>query len=123
MSFRENLREVLSYNDIEQKELAAKAGISLRSLENYVREESSMPAADRAIRIAKALGVTVEYLINGGEPSKAKDSLFINLSLRQLGQSLEKLSEGDRKVVYETARHLAETLLKQNGKGLSKRDT
>jgi hypothetical protein len=57
----------------------------------------------------------VEYLINGGAASKAKDALFINLSLRQLGQSLEKLPEGDRKVVYETARHLAETLLKQKG--------
>ena len=75
-----------------------------------------MPAADKAVRIAGALGVTVEYLINGGVPSKAKDSLFINLSLRQLGQSLEKLSEDDRKVVYETALHLAETLLKQKDK-------
>jgi transcriptional regulator with XRE-family HTH domain len=96
---------------MEQKELAAKAEIPLRSLENYLSKEySSMPAADTAVRIAKALGVTVEYLIYGGTPSKEKDSLFINLSLRQLEQSLKKLSEADRKVVYETARHLAETL-------------
>jgi transcriptional regulator with XRE-family HTH domain len=112
MSFRENLRDLLKYNYMEQKELAAKAEIPLRSLEAYLREDSSMPAADKAVRIAKALGVTVEYLIDGGAPSREKDSLFIDLSLRQLSPSLEKLSEGDRKVVYETARHLAESLQK-----------
>jgi transcriptional regulator with XRE-family HTH domain len=111
MSFRENLRELLSCSGLEQKELAARAEISLRSLENYLSKDySSMPAADTAVRIAKALGVTVEYLITGAKTSKEKDSLFINLSLRQLSQSLEKLSEADRKVVYETARHLAESL-------------
>ncbi|GHT77207.1 hypothetical protein FACS1894130_00780 [Spirochaetia bacterium] len=117
MSFRENLRELLSYNDIEQKELAAKAEIPLRTLENYLSKDSSMPAADTAVRIAKALGVTVEYLVNGTESSPEKAFLSANSSLCQLGQSLETLSEGDRKVVYETARHLTETLLKQKGKG------
>ncbi|GHV43644.1 hypothetical protein AGMMS49546_25840 [Spirochaetia bacterium] len=116
MNFRENLRELLSYNDIEQKELAAKAEIPLRTLENYLSKDSSMPAADTAVRIAKALGVTVEYLVNGAESSPDKAALAVNSSLRQLSQTLEKLSEGDRKVVYETARHLAETLLKQKGK-------
>jgi transcriptional regulator with XRE-family HTH domain len=114
MSFRENLRELLKFNYMEQKELAAKAGIPLRSLEAYLRENSSMPSADKAVRIAKALGVTVEYLVNGAEPSKKKASLSINPALRQLSQSLEKLSEEDRKVVYENARHLAETLQKRS---------
>jgi transcriptional regulator with XRE-family HTH domain len=115
MSFRENLRELLKYNYMEQKELAAKAEIPLRSLEAYLREDSSMPAADKAVRIAKALGVTVEYLVNGLESSE-KASLSVNLSLYQLGQSLEKLSEGDRKVVYENARNLAEILQKRKNK-------
>jgi hypothetical protein len=37
----------------------------------------------------------------------------INLPLRQLGQSLEKLPEADRKVVYEAAFHLIETMQKR----------
>jgi transcriptional regulator with XRE-family HTH domain len=94
MSFRENLRELLKFNYMEQKELAAKAEIPLRSLENYLSKDSSMPSADRAVRIAKALGVTVEYLVNGIESSQNKALLSIDPALRQLSQTLEKLSEG-----------------------------
>jgi transcriptional regulator with XRE-family HTH domain len=115
MNFRENVRDLLEYNSMEQKELAYRAGISLHSLETYLRKDSSMPSADKAVRIAKALGVTVEYLVDGDNSSQDKDSLSINPALRQLSLSLEKLSEGDRKVVYDTARHLAESLQKKRG--------
>ncbi|GHU50728.1 hypothetical protein FACS1894200_10360 [Spirochaetia bacterium] len=123
MNFRDTIRELLDYNDMEQKELAAKADIPLRSLENYLRQDASMPVADRAVRIAKALGVTVEYLVNGADSCHDKASLSISPALRQLGQVLEKLSEEDRKLVYETARHLAETLLKRKDKGAKRGDT
>jgi transcriptional regulator with XRE-family HTH domain len=116
MNFGDTLRELLDLNDMEQKELADKADIPLRSLENYLcKKSSSMPAADKAVRMAKALGVTVEYLVTGAESSHNGVSLSVNSALRQLSRSLEKLSEGDRKVVYATARHLAETLQKQKG--------
>ncbi|GHU59649.1 hypothetical protein FACS189444_5320 [Spirochaetia bacterium] len=116
MSLRQKLREELDFQDLTVKELSAKAKVAKGALEMYLGVRESMPPADVAVRIAKALGVTVEYLVNGAESSPDKASLALNSSLRQLGQSLEKLSEGDRKVVYETARHLAETLLKQKGK-------
>ena len=69
-----------------------------------------MPPADVAVRIAKALGVTVEYLVNGIETPNEKTFISITPSLRQLLQSLEKLPEGDKKVVYDNARYLAESL-------------
>ena len=70
MSFRDNLREALDFTSMEQKELAAKTGISLKTIENYVKKDSSVPSADKAVLIAQALGVTVEYLITGRKPDK-----------------------------------------------------
>jgi transcriptional regulator with XRE-family HTH domain len=44
--------------------------LSLKIIENYVKKDSSVPAADKAVLIAQALGVTVEYLISGKKPKK-----------------------------------------------------
>jgi DNA-binding CsgD family transcriptional regulator len=41
MPFNENLREKWILSGIEQKELAAKAGFSLKTLENYIHENSA----------------------------------------------------------------------------------
>jgi len=68
MGFRENLREALDYSGLEQKELAYKANVKLRNIENYLRELASIPSADKAVRIAQVLGVTVEYLVTGENP-------------------------------------------------------
>ena len=70
MAFRDNLRETLDFVGMEQKELAAKTGLSLKTIENYVKKDSSLPAADKAVIIAQALGVTVEYLVNGKKTKK-----------------------------------------------------
>jgi transcriptional regulator with XRE-family HTH domain len=71
MSFRDNLRETLEFSGMEQKELAAKTGISLKTIENYVKKDSSIPSADKAVLIAHVLGVSVEYLMNGKKQEKA----------------------------------------------------
>jgi transcriptional regulator with XRE-family HTH domain len=119
MSFRQNLREELDFQDLTVKELSARAGVTKGALEMYLGVRESMPPADAAVRIAKALGVTVEYLVNGAESPHEKTSLPIrngvsaNSPLYQLEQSLEKLSKGDKKVVYENARNLAEILQKR----------
>jgi transcriptional regulator with XRE-family HTH domain len=83
MSFKENLREAIDLCGIEQKELANKANISLRNIENYLRENASIPSADKAVQIAKVLGVTVEYLVTG-KNSHIKKSTVTELEIRQL---------------------------------------
>ena len=42
-----------------------KARIKKRALDMYLGSQSSMPPADVAVRLAKVLGVTVEYLVTG----------------------------------------------------------
>lgn len=73
MRFKENLKAELTYQGILVKELSAKTGISKRTLDNYLREKGSMPPADYAVLIAKALNTSVEYLVTG-ETSSNSDS-------------------------------------------------
>ena len=93
MGFRENLKQELAFNGMLVKELAAAAGIHKRALDTYLlSEKASMPPADTAVRIAQALGVSVEYLITGEETALPRDIRLIN-------QRLQRLHKRDRKVV------------------------
>ena len=111
MSFRDNLREAIGYCGIEQKELAHRAGISLRSLESYLRENSSMPSADKAVKIAQVLDVTVEYLVNGDRPSK-KNSSFTEPEIQHLLQTIKDIPVNKQRVVMKIASYIAEIFKK-----------
>lgn len=65
MSFRDNLKSELEYQDIKVKELAAKTGLNRKTIDNYLTKNSADPSATNAVKIAKALNVTVEYLVMG----------------------------------------------------------
>lgn len=69
MSFRENLRDEISYKGLQIKELAAMVGISYGSFLSYVDARAVIPNAQIAVKIAKALDVSVEYLVTGKEPT------------------------------------------------------
>jgi len=70
MAFRENLRVTLDFIGMEQKELSAKTGLSLKTIENYVKKDSSLLTVDKAVTITQALGVSVEYLMTGKKKRK-----------------------------------------------------
>ena len=53
---------ICEYKDIPRKELAYKADFALSCISNGIAR-NSMPFADVALRIAKVLGVSVEYLL------------------------------------------------------------
>lgn len=63
MSFRDNVRTEMEYRGITAKELAAKAGISINTLNMYIGYRESIPSADIAVQIADALNVSVEQLV------------------------------------------------------------
>ncbi|MDR0494700.1 MAG: helix-turn-helix domain-containing protein [Treponema sp.] len=106
MSFRENLREAIDYSGLEQKELAYKANISLRNIENYLRENASIPSADKAVQIAQALGVTVEYLVNGVNMPKEVSAPMepkIDYEIRQLIRTINCLPAHKQRAVIKNA--------------------
>ena len=105
MGFKENLREALDYSGLEQKELAYKAKTSLRNIENYLRKNGAIPTAENAVRIAQALGVTVEYLVTGkDEPQEA--SALTEPEIKKLVRDIKKLPKNKRHIIVQNANNL-----------------
>jgi transcriptional regulator with XRE-family HTH domain len=97
MGFKENLKSELAYQDMLVKELADITGISRHTLDNYLNVRERMPTADVAVKIAQALGVSVEYLVLG-EESKQENPSF-SAEIRLLVQNYKQLNENDRRMV------------------------
>ena len=111
MSFRDNLREALDFSYMQQKELAAKTGLSLKTIENYLSKGGAIPSADKAVRIAQVLGVTVEYLVTGKAPELDKGG--VPAPNKDVAAILARLNAYN----YEVIISIAETLLNlQSGK-------
>jgi len=92
-NFRENLRSELDYQGLTVKELSKKTGVPKTSLECYLRTKSNMPAADVAVKIARVLDVSVEYLVTGeaGKPFATAEKAK-NQPLALMIQKIETLS-------------------------------
>lgn len=78
-TFADRLRAEIEYSGMLQKEVAYKAGVKKRALDMYLGSQGSMPPADVAVKIAKVLNVTVEYLVTGERDSHAKPREFSRL--------------------------------------------
>lgn len=65
--FSQRLRSEIEYSGFTHKEFAAKADIEKRALGAYLGTQKSMPPADKAVKMARVLGVSVEYLVTGRE--------------------------------------------------------
>ena len=65
--FSRRLRSEIEYIGLNQKEFAGKLGMKRRTLDAYLGKQQSIPPADTAVKIAAALGLSVEYLVTGKE--------------------------------------------------------
>ena len=99
MGFRENLKTELSYSWMLVKELAAQAGLKKHTIDNYLSVRGRMPAADAAVRIARVLGVSVEYLITGYETAEPKGSSHFSPEIRYMARIVENLKPDNQKIV------------------------
>jgi transcriptional regulator with XRE-family HTH domain len=107
MGFKENLKSELAYSGILVKELAALSGINKRTIDNYLNTHNCMPSADAAVRIATALGVTVEYLITGHEQQGRSSSMPFPES-HVILKNLESLNKRDQKIVFNLIKSMRE---------------
>jgi len=71
--FSKRLRSEIEYKGLSRKEFSAKTNIKIRALDTYLGPNPSMPPADTAVKIAAALGVSVEYLVTGKEYQQKTD--------------------------------------------------
>lgn len=72
--FWNNVKELLDLKNLTQKELSALTGINLGTLKNQICR-NVIPDAESAVKIAKALNTTVEYLVTGIDENKAQKEL------------------------------------------------
>ena len=96
------MKQELSYNGMPKKELAALTGVNKRAIDTYVRTKASMPPADTAVKIAKALGVTVEYLVTGEDSSLPKE-------VSSVTRSFLNLNKRDRRLITLMIKAMSET--------------
>ena len=109
-NFRRNLREELDYQGLTVKELAAKSMVAKGAIDSYLGKQASMPPADSAVRIAAALGVTVEYLVNGQDTDKETPiHFFSSPKKRSLLRIFDELLPEDQKLTLDFVK-----LLKNN---------
>ena len=106
MSFSTRLKEEIEFADLRYKELAEKSGVPERALYNYVATKNpSMPPADVAVKIATALGVTVEYLVTGKKESQNKQSEFAELqqTIKEILSIPNEQFKPIREIIHNTA--------------------
>jgi transcriptional regulator with XRE-family HTH domain len=65
--FWENILNLLTVRGMTQKDLAEKSGVKRTVINNGIGHNHN-PRVDHAYAVAKALGVTVEYLFTGIHP-------------------------------------------------------
>jgi transcriptional regulator with XRE-family HTH domain len=83
--------------------LASLSGVQKRAIDNYLRtKKPAMPVADAAVKIARALEVTVEYLVLGEEQPVLRE-------IRRISRNLQKVSARDRRLIAD----LLESMIKR----------
>jgi transcriptional regulator with XRE-family HTH domain len=98
MGFRENLKAELEYSGMLVKELAAASGLKKHTIDNYLSIRGRMPAADVAENLARALGVSVEYLVTGEDSAVRPAPKTLSPEVRLLARIAEDFSPEYRKI-------------------------
>ena len=68
-NFRENLRSELNFQGVAIKELSARTGIPVATLDCYLGTRATVPSVEAAFKIAQALRVPIESLLVGEKAS------------------------------------------------------
>lgn len=87
-SFNERLERLLKQNNLQKKDIAEKCGISQNGISTW-KVTGTIPRADIAVKIAKCLNVTTEYLVTG-ELSELDDTQKNELAYQVASLSAEK---------------------------------
>ena len=99
----------MEYQDIQVKELSQRTGISKNTLDKYLSGSQSLPSVEKAAKIAKALNVSVEYLLSAEENITKRDPEISQEDLNIL-TSYRKLSREKKELIYNRFIENAETV-------------
>ena len=98
-NFKENLRSELDFQGITVKELSAGTKIPVATMDCYLRTRSTEPSAENAVKIARALNVSVEYLVLGDETGSVLQQAELSREARELIYRIKSLNIEQCKVI------------------------
>lgn len=105
MGFREFLRDEMEYQGLTVRSLAEKAGVSKRTIDNYLKKSPQEPSVTNAYKIARALHVSIEYLLTGQEYN---GFIPITGQTLELIECFDSLTDEQRKPLLGVMKALAE---------------
>ena len=91
MSFGENLREMMKAMNFTAAELAQRTEISKDTINSYLKTDGPIPSADKAVKIAKALGTSVEFLVTGFEKTNGNQVVYDIHKMRRYAKTIDAL--------------------------------
>ncbi len=94
MKFAERLKSARKKAKMSQGTLAERAGISMRTLQNYEMGKRYPASLDIAVGLATALGMTAEELLSEGEKSIVAAPADAKVQLRELVEAVSGLFAG-----------------------------
>ena len=107
MGFRENLKAELAYSGMLVKELSVLSGVNLRALNNYMSSKAQLPSIETGVKIARALGVSAEFLVFGKET--VREESRVNEEIRAITRIAKQLDGKRRRFALEMMKLLAES--------------
>lgn len=100
-NFRENLRNELNYQDVTIKELSARTNIPVPTLDCYLGSRATVPSVEAALKIARALNVSVEYLVTGENISIKQSSFKLSIEAQEIIHWIRTLNTEQCKAIIK----------------------
>ena len=85
------------------KEVSAAVGISNSTFLSYIDARGVLPNVETAVKIAKYLGVSVEYLVDGDSENTEAPKEVLHSEKMRLNEIYDKLSSHDKSVLVKIA--------------------
>lgn len=102
MSFKENLKEAMYLKGFTTAQLSELTNINSGTISSYLKTKNSMPPADKALKLAKALGVSVDFLVNGFD-SKTESSIQqkspFSIEVFKIAQKMDGLEKDELSII------------------------
>jgi transcriptional regulator with XRE-family HTH domain len=106
MDFGESLKSQLQYSGMLVKELSALSGVKKKTIDSYLGNKGYTPSVYAAVNIAKALGVSVEYLVTGKKSAKERPLSSLPKDIQEITFLAEQLKTKDRQIILALIRLL-----------------
>ena len=104
MSFKENLKEAMYCKNLTTVQLATLTDINSGTISSYLKTKNSLPPVDKALKLAKALDVSVDFLVNGfdakSESSIQQKSPF-SLEVFKIAQKMNGLDKEELGIITD----------------------